>query len=49
MMKEFVQRLITENHQLQARLRWEQDDLVIWDKPSCLPRKLLGYVLKLLL
>lgn len=31
MMKEFVQRLITENHQLQARLRWEQNDLVIWD------------------
>ncbi|RAO68195.1 uncharacterized protein BHQ10_004207 [Talaromyces amestolkiae] len=30
-MKEFVQRLITENHQLQARVRWEQDDLVIWD------------------
>lgn len=31
MMKDFVQRLVTENHQLQARVRWEQDDLVIWD------------------
>jgi len=31
MMLEFTARLITENHQLQARVRWEQDDLVVWD------------------
>jgi alpha-ketoglutarate-dependent taurine dioxygenase len=31
MMLEFTTRLITENHQLQARVRWEKDDLVVWD------------------
>ncbi|KAI0138874.1 hypothetical protein GGR57DRAFT_509660 [Xylariaceae sp. FL1272] len=31
MMKEFTTRLVTENHQLQARVRWKKDDLVVWD------------------
>lgn len=31
MMLEFTRRLVTENHQLQARVKWGKDDLVIWD------------------
>lgn len=31
MMLEFLQRLVTENHQIQARVKWNKDDLVIWD------------------
>lgn len=31
MLKEFVTRLVTENHQIQTRLRWQPGDLVIWD------------------
>lgn len=31
---EFLQRLISENHQIQARVRWNVDDLVIWDNRS---------------
>ena len=34
MFKDFVTRLVTQNHQLQARVRWEQDDLVVWDNRS---------------
>jgi alpha-ketoglutarate-dependent taurine dioxygenase len=30
-MCEFLQRLITENHQIQARVKWSPDDLIIWD------------------
>ncbi|KJZ78556.1 hypothetical protein HIM_01947 [Hirsutella minnesotensis 3608] len=30
-MCEFLQRLVTENHQIQARVKWSTDDLVIWD------------------
>lgn len=31
MMLEFLSRLITENHQIQARVKWAPDDLIIWD------------------
>ncbi|KAI1323800.1 taurine catabolism dioxygenase [Xylariaceae sp. FL0255] len=31
MMMEFMTRLVTENHQLQTRVRWRKDDLAIWD------------------
>ncbi|KAI1187240.1 hypothetical protein F5B17DRAFT_400655 [Nemania serpens] len=31
MMLEFMTRLITENHQIQARVKWGKDDLVVWD------------------
>ncbi|KAI3323642.1 taurine catabolism dioxygenase [Xylariaceae sp. AK1471] len=31
MMIKFLTRLVTENHQLQARVKWAKDDLVIWD------------------
>ncbi|KAK0103339.1 hypothetical protein ONS95_005365 [Cadophora gregata] len=34
MMLEFLQRLITENHQLQARVKWNPDDMIIWDNRS---------------
>lgn len=34
MMLEFLQRLITENHQLQARVKWNAGDMVIWDNRS---------------
>jgi alpha-ketoglutarate-dependent taurine dioxygenase len=34
MMLDFLQRLVTENHQLQARVKWNMDDMVIWDNRS---------------
>ncbi|KAL9622027.1 MAG: hypothetical protein Q9160_003526 [Pyrenula sp. 1 TL-2023] len=34
LMKKFLERLITENHQLQLRVKWNPDDLVIWDNRS---------------
>jgi alpha-ketoglutarate-dependent taurine dioxygenase len=34
MMLKFLQRLVTENHQLQARVKWNVDDIVIWDNRS---------------
>ena len=34
MMKKLLERLVTENHQLQLRVKWNPDDLVIWDNRS---------------
>ncbi|KAI1432069.1 hypothetical protein GGR50DRAFT_629286 [Xylaria sp. CBS 124048] len=31
MIKDFTTRLVTENHQLQVRVKWDEGDLVIWD------------------
>ncbi|KAL9067073.1 MAG: hypothetical protein Q9161_007163 [Pseudevernia consocians] len=31
MIKQHLERLITENHQLQLRVKWHPEDLVIWD------------------
>jgi alpha-ketoglutarate-dependent taurine dioxygenase len=30
-LKHFLMRLITENHDLQARVKWEVNDLAVWD------------------
>lgn len=34
LMKKFLEKLITENHQIQARVKWNPDDLVVWDNRS---------------
>lgn len=31
MVLELLERLLVDNHQLQLRVKWEADDLVIWD------------------
>lgn len=35
MIHKFLDRLITENHNLQLRVQWAEDDLVVWDNRSC--------------
>jgi alpha-ketoglutarate-dependent taurine dioxygenase len=31
MLLKFLEKLITENHQIQVRVKWNPNDLVIWD------------------
>ncbi|TVY40499.1 putative alpha-ketoglutarate-dependent sulfonate dioxygenase [Lachnellula occidentalis] len=35
MIKHHLERLITDNHQLQVRVKWAPDTLVVWDNRSC--------------